>query len=270
MSDVISKLNAAEKKAEIGKDTIPFGLEDENGQIVKVYVAAGQADDFEIALSTMLANADNDNNSDDVTDSTEIAEVLFKLKDKFEIINVEWPTIEGDEEEEQNPEQEMESDPNAEELGVDTETDPDAEGDLETDITGEEDAKTALQQVIDVLKADAEAKKAEAEAREAEAKQKEAEASAQSAASKVKQEEQILDMESYYKNKKEKEKEAGTLAKLAKWKHEIASDAEVDLATEEEEESGKYNLDKSSDSNEKVFSADDLAALIIQHLKYNN
>ena len=42
------------------------------------------------------------------------------------------------------------------------------------------------------------------------------------AMAKVKQDEEILDMEDYYKSKKDAEKEAKQLAKLAKWKHEMA------------------------------------------------
>ena len=44
-SDVVSKLDAAEKKARQDEDTIPFGMEDEDGNIVKVYVRAEQADE---------------------------------------------------------------------------------------------------------------------------------------------------------------------------------------------------------------------------------
>lgn len=254
-ADVLSKLSAAEKKAKNAKDTVTFGLEDEEGGLVKVYVKADQAEEFEKALAALLSSMDD--NDDDENTPTEIAEVLFQLKDKFEIVDVEWPTIEGDEEEEQEVGSEEGDDA---EMTADTGGEGDldaAASDLEGDGDGgasEEDAKSALQQVIDMMKADAEAKKAEAEAKTAEYKAKEAEFASQAAAEKVKQEEEILDMESYYKDKQDEEKEAKQLAKLAKYKHDLAKDetSPEDVGSAEEEE--------------KTVSVNDLASLIMKNL----
>ncbi len=99
VSDVISKLEAAEKKAKVEKDTTTFGLENENGGIVRVVVRQDQADEFEQALAQMLAGSDN--NNDEENTSMEIAEVLFKLKDKYDIVDVDWGEIPEDEEQEQ-------------------------------------------------------------------------------------------------------------------------------------------------------------------------
>ena len=98
-SDVISRIDAASKKEKQNDDTTAFGLEDEDGSMVKVYVRNDQAKDFETQLAALLAGADEDNDEDNT--SLEIAEVLYKLKDKFDIVDVEWPGIAGDEEEEQ-------------------------------------------------------------------------------------------------------------------------------------------------------------------------
>ena len=153
-SDVISKLDDAEKKAEAGNDTTCFGMEDDTGALVKVYVRDDQAEDFEHALATMLAGADED--ADDDNSHGEIAEVLYQLKDKFDIVDVDWGVIEGDEEEEQEVE-------GGEGEGDLEGGDPDAEGDLEGEEgdlgdeeglddagagAGEEDAKSALQDVM--------------------------------------------------------------------------------------------------------------------------
>jgi hypothetical protein len=224
MADVLSKLDAAEKKAKVNGDTVTFGLEDEDGNVIKVHVRADQAKEFEAALANMLAGQDK--NEDDENDSLEIAEVIFNLKDKFDIVDAEWPEITGDEEEQETVEPGEEEAPPE---GAEPEMEPDAELEMEP----EKGAESALQQVIDVLKADAEAKKAEAEAKTAEARAKEAEYTAQASANKVKQEEEILDMEAYYKQKKEKEKEAKTLAQLAQYKHDQAADHEVELSGEE-------------------------------------
>jgi len=268
-ADVISKLDDAEKKSKIDKDTTAFGLEDEDGNLVKVYVKSEQADDFEHALSDMLAG--NDENDDDENSAAEIAEVIFKLKDKFEIVNVEWPTIEGDEEEEQ----EVVGD----ETGMDDEGDLGAEADLggedELGLDGEgedqgasdeEAAKSALQQVIDLLKADAESKTAEARAKEAEANAKEAEYAAQAAASKVSQEEEVLDMEAYYKDKADQEKEAKQLAKLAKYKHDLAKDANASLSMESAD--AKEEKDDEEEDDDTI-TTDELAELIFNRLRAN-
>jgi len=271
-ADVISKIDAAEKRAKTNKDTVTFGLEDEDGNLVKVYVKSDQAEDFEHELASLLAGEDD--NEDDENSAMEIAEVLFKLKDKFEIVDVEWPEIEGDEEEEQEvdtaddsgegdmtadtqaPEGEM-ADGSADDLEVgDESTVPGSE-----ESGDEEAAKSALQQVIDMMKADAKAKEAEANAKEAEAKAKEAEYVAQASASKVKQEEEVLDMEAYYKDKSEKEKEAKQLAKLAKYKHDKAKDAEAGLSFE--------SAEIETDDDDDEITLDELSELIIKNLRAN-
>ena len=265
-SDVMSKLDAAEKQSRLDQDTVPFGMEDEDGNIVKVYVRAEQADEFETALGAMLSGEDMEGDQDEETDAVEIAEVLFQLKDKFDIVDVEWPEIEGDVEEEQEMAGGAEGAPGGEAGGL-----PGGEGEgggeaggLEgaegeggeglEDLEGEEGegdemeaeggAEGALQDVIDMLKADAEARKAEAEARAKEAEAKAAEAHAQAAASKVSQEEQVLDMEQFNKSKKEEENETKRLAQMTKYKHDQARKAEVKRAEEEEERASRIYDDK--------------------------
>ena len=265
-ADVISKLKAAEKSATIDQDTVAFGLEDEDGNMVKVHVRAEQAEDFQAALETALAGNEDDDTED--TSSVEIAEVLFELKDKFEIVDIEWGAIPEDEEEAQEVAGEggdelgldggEEGDMGDEELG-----DEDMVAD-EDGLGGEEVAATALTQVIDMMKSDSEAKKAEADAKKAEAEAKTAGFAAQAAAEKVKQEEDILDMETYNKSKADGEKESKRLAQLAKYKHDMAGEAdvevtktEIDVVPEEEEESSN------------TLNVDDLVALLRNRLQAN-
>jgi hypothetical protein len=76
-------------------DTITFGLETEDNQIVKVYIKAEEADDFEKALSQMLGKEDS------------IENALNELAKTFDIIDVEWPgddSEEGDESDEEGSE----------------------------------------------------------------------------------------------------------------------------------------------------------------------
>lgn len=240
-SEAISKLKALEDKESVDyRDTSTFGLVDVNGDIVRVTIPADQAQGFEQDLQHFLGD------QEDNGDAPEIAEVLFKLKDRYTIVNVDWPAVEEDQEEGQ----EIEGVPGEEGMPPGEEGMP-AEGDLPPEEgmppAGGADTNQVtdlLTQVIDMMKADADARKSEAQAREAEAKTKQAEAARHQAMARVKQEEQFLDMDEYQKAQKAKEKEAKRLAQLAKWKHGMengeedlpAQDPQYDFLPGEEEE----------------------------------
>lgn len=318
-ADVVSKLDAAEKKAKLEKDTVTFGLENENGGLVRVYVRAEQADEFEQALSQMLASSDN--NNDNENSSMEIAEVLFKLKDKFDIVDVNWGDIPEDEEQQEQqvvggeaggapqggaagglpgapggaapggaPGEENPIDQAAGEEGGEGLEGEGEEGEGDMTAGSDDEAKSALDSVIDMMKADAKAKQAEAEARAAEARAKEAEWTAKAAAAKVKQEEEVMDMETHEKEQKDMDKEVKRLAKLAKYRHDKANkyrdelggsddsadvDVDVDVNSEEEEEGGNrfpydpahvYGLANSRPKEKKV-SLKQLRDMIYAHLR---
>ena len=222
-SEVTAKLKSLEQRdKEDYRDTTTFGLEDDDGKVVRVRVKSDQAQEFEKALQAFMSDAEEDE------ELPEIAELLFKLKDQFDIVDVEWPEIEEDEEVDQSLDG-----------GEPAASDEAGLGDAELDggeggvddlgaATAEPNAADLLTQVIDMMKADAEARQAEARAREAEAKNREAEAAISQAQSRVKHEEQLLDMDTYNKNKKEQEKEAKRLAQLAQWKREVEADGQDD------------------------------------------
>lgn len=292
-ADVMSKLRDAEKQVDTEDDTVPFGLEDEDGKVVKVYVRAEQADEFEDALATMLAGEDKENDDDEETDESEIAEVLFKLKDKFDIVDVQWPDIEGDEEQEQTmggeeaaggmgdeaggemmPPGEGGEMPPGEggeaggEMGMDAEGgEGDLEGEGEMDMEADGGAESTLQQVIDMMKKDAEARTAEAEARAAEAKAKEAEANANASASKVRQEEQVMDADAYEKDKKSQKTEVENLSKIARMKHDQAGEAETRMASDEDEEELMRNRRMDRDQQTAPISVQKLAAELLGRLR---
>lgn len=215
-AEVIAKLKGLERKEETDhRDTVSFGLEDDEGGVVRVTVKQEQAEDFEKALQSLMVDRDDEDG-----EIPEIAEILFKLKDHFDIIDVQMPEVSEDEE------QEMDLDAGGE-PGMDMGGEPGMEGDMDLDGAAAPGGDTGqvtdlLTQVIDMMKADAEARKAEAHAREAEAKTKQADAIVAQTMSRVKQEEQYLDMESHQKAQKEQDKEAKRLAQLAKWKSDMS------------------------------------------------
>src|ERR1035437_10835884 len=71
--NVMNRLDRSVKLDEV--DTITFGLETDDGKIVKVYVKVEQADDFEKALADKLGEIDD------------IEEVLNELSKEYEIID---------------------------------------------------------------------------------------------------------------------------------------------------------------------------------------
>lgn len=242
-ADVISKLKTAAKAAEDhNADTTAFALEDEEGAMVKVWVPDDQADDFQTSLEAALSRSDDD--EDDQNDQLEIAEVLWKLRKDFDIVDVEWGEIEEDQEETVTPPAEgggvatgeegatgVEGEAPAEGEGMEGEGE--GEGEMTAGAEGGESEATALQQVIDMMKADARARKAEAEAEQAKAEAEAAKYAAQAAEQKVKQEEEILDMEAYYDAEKKEKQEAERLAKLAKYRHDLAGDKGATLGKSE-------------------------------------
>lgn len=274
-ADIISKLKGLEdkEKADI-RDTVSFGIEDDDDQIVRVTVKAEQADEFEKALQAVMADFEEDESN-----KTEIAEVLYKLKDQFDIIDVIWPEIAEDEEEGEQQFGAEQGAPGAEgEMGAEGgEGMPGGEGELGdlggdggmegldagSDAGGESEVQGLLGQVIDMMKADAAARKADAEARMADAKAREQEIGAKSAMAKIKQEEQFLDMEDYEKKQKEQDKEAKRLAQLAKWKRDMGGDADADepsdmgLPSSNSRSSGGYEEEEAVKRfNNRISSAD--------------
>ena len=239
--DVISKLKSAEKKFNYDRDSVVFGVEDESGNTVKVYVRSDQATQFENTLAEIL--------EDPETENKEISEILFELKSKFEIGHVEWGNIEEDEEEITPPAGSDDQSGEPDDMG-DLDGNPE-DGSLEfADDGGEmaepesmDNVESALDKVINMMKADADARKAEAQAKEAEFKAKEAEFAAKAADVKMKGEEEVLDMETYFKAKEDEKKESKKLAKLAQYRHAQAADAEEDLTDSETESEPESDLD---------------------------
>ena len=88
--EVNDKIEDAEDDAS-AVDTVTFGLETDDDQIVKVYVAVEDADAFEEKLSAMLGEVDD------------IEELLKTLGEEFDIVDIEWPDDEDDAEDLDEP-----------------------------------------------------------------------------------------------------------------------------------------------------------------------
>ena len=222
---ISSKLKNLEKQSNVSKDeTTGFVIEDINGNEIKVWVRTSQAAAFERALAMAM--------TDEGLREMEVIELLFELRKKFDIVDAKWPSFKEDEETIEEPTddqsdseepvdtEEPTDDESGSEEPVDTEEPTDNESGSE-ELVDDESAITLLQRILQTMSADAEAKKAEADARKAEAEAKAAEYAAMSMEKKVRDEEQLLDMERIEKEAKEAQKEAEKLAKLAKYRYNL-------------------------------------------------
>jgi len=90
-------LNKAKEEAEEEVETVTFGLETDDDEIVKVYVNAKDADGFEEAMSKLLGSEDS------------IEAALEKLSIDFDIVAVDWPDEEETIDDEENENEQVET-----------------------------------------------------------------------------------------------------------------------------------------------------------------
>jgi hypothetical protein len=233
--DVISKLQYAEKNVERDTKSVAFGLEDKNGDVVKVYIETSQAHEFEIALQRELKQEDQ----------RDIAEILFELRNKFNIMHVTWPTVPEDEEVDMKlqpkdgeskdgdglegvdlPSEDGDSkdgkDGKSKDDELDLAMDPENGAADSSGSTDVDSLKGMMDKIIDMLKSDSEARQAESNAKAKEAQAREAEAAARIAHTKVKSEEEVLSAENFYKQQQTDKKESQKLGRLAAYRQAMA------------------------------------------------
>ena len=260
LSDVVSRLKGIEGMDQQKNDVVTYGVEDDEGNVMKVSVRKDQAKDFEYRLARDMSDAKDDKMSG-AKKNLSLAELLYNLKDEFNIVDVEFPSIPKDvvynadkatygpdtsevgendvvddfgDDESMNLEGDMEGESDFggeglddgeefsdEEMDIEDEDGEDVELDDESvEEFSEEEAsatpESILQSVMDMLKADAEAKKAQADAAAEEARAKQAEFAYKSSQATVSAQEEFARMELEMDQQKQKEKEAKKLADLAK------------------------------------------------------
>ena len=96
LQDVLSRLRGVEGKAYGSRDNVTYGVEDDEGNIMKVTVTKDQAIDFESTLAQELADIEAFSVNGAEGSDISMAELLYNLKDKFNIIDVEFPKIPTD------------------------------------------------------------------------------------------------------------------------------------------------------------------------------
>ena len=278
INDVISRLSSSETDGKMDKrTTVTFGVEDDKGNLMRVTVRADKAADFERELSQYLSQvkqdrldigqnpqmrfSDEEGGGKPYDQTTEIsmAEILYNMKDKFEIIDVDFPKIPKDViynvgDATYSTEAGMQDDqiPTDVDADIDMDVDMDIDGDMPMDAdgtempadglggedelsmddeavadfeepTGDGDSGSILSQVMDMLKAQANAETARANAAAEQAKAEQARYTAQAASATLAKEEEMAKMELDLEEKKNREKEAKKLADLARYKVQSVS-----------------------------------------------
>lgn len=99
LHDVLSRLSGIEGRATDwanSRDNVTYGVEDDEGNIMKVTVRKPQAQEFEVYLAQQLGDMEQSSLAGDTVQTVSMAELLFNLKDKFDIIDVDFPKIPTD------------------------------------------------------------------------------------------------------------------------------------------------------------------------------
>lgn len=96
LQDVLSRLRGVEGKSVETRDNVTYGVEDDEGNIMKVTVRKDQAAEFEAVLAHELADIEAFSVTGQDGKDVSMAELLFNLKDKFDIVDVEFPKIPTD------------------------------------------------------------------------------------------------------------------------------------------------------------------------------
>lgn len=230
-----SKLKNVQRREALD-DTAAFAFEDDAGNLVKVYVAKDKAAAFKDALGALLDQAERE--------GLEIAEVIYRLHQGFDIVNVEWSEGAIPEEEE-----EIENNEDAEAQGfpqTDPESDEEVTADLEIDdldaTSGDGEQLTAIDdpsitnnvklmnQLMSLLTAKTEAEKAKADAEKAQAEVEASKVAAQAAAQYAANQEELMDMDNYNKLRQEEKREALLQAKLLRYRHDLRKDDQTTVS----------------------------------------
>ena len=260
MQDVMSRLSGLEADGRAGDATVSFGIEDDDGNLMKVTVRSDQSEEFEEALANELADAARRKEVTGEETSISMAELLLKLNDQFDIVDASFPTIPTDGVYNADKIQYGVADTGQEELGNGLEAFPDdgmgsdpmaaggdpmgAEGDPMAgdgmgddpmaddgsvedfpadELTPEDPEQSVIVSILNMLKAEAETRKAEADARAEEARTKQAEFTAMASKNAVAQEEEVARMEAEIEARKAKEKDAKRISDLARYRVTTAS-----------------------------------------------
>jgi hypothetical protein len=262
LNDVLSRLRGLEttgKSYSSPNDNITYGVEDDDGNLMKITVPKNQSAEFESVLAHELAEIENFSVTGKEGNKVSMAELLFNLKNKFDIIDVDFPVIptdvvyNADKASYNTPDDNSNDDipdnnisnnysmdlNNISGDGIDVtdednvETDNADNADMDeidadnveefSDETENSDESSILSRVLDMLKSQAEAETAKANAEAEKYRADQAEYSARAAQATIAQQEELAKMDAEMERQKEQEKQAKKLADIAKYRVQKAT-----------------------------------------------
>lgn len=258
LDQIYSKLGGVQNQSRMHEDnTQTYGVEDDDGNLMKITVRGDQQEEFESALAQELAEVEEYKMTgrSGHGGNVSMAEVLYNLKQNFDIVNVEFPEIPKDKvynadkvsepdeadtntlppEDNQPPDDDLEGEEGFDDSGEETgeedledvdfgdeedgEESPEDEEDVGMDFGEEEnDEESMLKKIIGMLSSEAEARRAQYEAEAEKSRALQAKYSMKAAQEEMENHEELARMEQEMEQQKEKEKEAKKLADLAKFK----------------------------------------------------
>jgi hypothetical protein len=97
VAGVTSQLKGLENKNNFdNRNTVTYGVEDDEGNLMKVTVKSEDAKSFENRLALELGEIEDHKISGYQNSGISLAEVLYNMKDEFNIVDVEFPEIPSD------------------------------------------------------------------------------------------------------------------------------------------------------------------------------
>ena len=99
LDQIYSKLSGIENQGRMSDDnTQTYGVEDDEGNLMKITVRGDQQEEFEAALARELAEVEEYKMTGrgGYGRNVSMAEVLYNLKQNFDLVNVEFPEIPKD------------------------------------------------------------------------------------------------------------------------------------------------------------------------------
>ncbi len=254
LDDATSRLKNMQKQGEHDEtDMVTYGIKDDTGNIMLISVPLEQGEEIERRVAQALADV-MDFKKTGKGENKSLAELLYELKDEFDIIDAQFPNIpkdsvyNADEISNSLPEAEGDDmgsndeigddmgdedpmgddDPNAPDTAGEDDLDgePDMDGmgsddedEVGDDFEGGEDKESLLISVLGMLKSQNEKEIAQANAEEEKAKAEQAKLAAASSKDQMVQQEEMVAAQAELDAQKDKEKKAKEMAELAKFNY---------------------------------------------------
>jgi hypothetical protein len=253
LDQIYSKLSGIQNQSRMQDDnTETYGVEDDDGNLMKITVRGNQQEEFEAALARELAEIEEYKMTGRGSGgNVSMAELLYNLKQDFDIVNVEFPEIPQDKvynadkvsdpdeldtdlpdpeknvgnaetgDESELDDLEMGGNEEEEEKEEETEDETDDlkdEEDLGQDFSEEDDDESMLKKIVNMFASEAEARRAQYEAEAEKSRAMQAKYSMMAAKGEAEKQEDIMRMEQEMEAQKKKEKEAKKMADLARFK----------------------------------------------------